>query len=67
MAQLGGLQGRQHVMAQLRVCKGGNMSWHSWGSAREATIYFINNGTIKTSILRELFCCIMYAFTIEKS
>ena len=26
MAQLGGLQGRQHVMAQMRVCKGGNMS-----------------------------------------
>ena len=26
MAQLGGLQGRQHVRDQLRVCKGGNMS-----------------------------------------
>ena len=32
------LQGRQHVMAQLGVCKGGNMSWHSWGSAREANM-----------------------------
>ena len=26
-------------------------------------LYFINNGTIKTSVLRVLFCCIMYAFT----